>query len=694
MKRIVTIILIVFFYINSLAQTAKIDSLKEVINTSKIDSIYIINCNKIAQYYLDLKSLDSCEIYSDLALKIAKKISFKNGIADSYHKKGVASYYKNDLKSAIGFFKKEVDLLEDTSQEKLKSLEYIGLFYQSLNKLDSAVLIYNKLLEISKSKNDYESISSVYNQLGVINKVRGNYDMAFEYYYKSTSILDSIKKITIDIAKLSKINTFLSNTYANIAGIYTYLKNTDKAISMYKKAYRIKEENKDSIGFSTIISNIGAAYYFDQKFDSALYYFKKSLKYDTDVNERTVKQNSLLNLGSIYIEIKEYDKALKYTNSYIKLSKELGDSLGIIRGYVNLSGLYYSISRYNRVVYYSNLGLDYTKRKKIIRMQAKFYKFLADVNNKTNNFKEALNYYQLYKETSDSIFNIDKAKIITEIETKYETEKKEQLIKEQENQLKIEKTENILKQSEIENEKNQKYAIALGLFLLIIVLYFVIRNLKQRKKHLELKLKTKAISENLKGQEQERIKIAEELHDDIGGTLASTKLLIERLEKANPELVELSKINNAIESSYKYIRLTSHQLAHFSKLNKTLLEGVEEFIDSIQHTQNAVITYQNKLNIKLNKISEQLKINIYRTIQELIINAVKHSAANNITLIISNNENVLNIVVLDDGKGFSNSKKHGIGLSNIKDRLKEIGGEIEIETEENEGSTINIRIPI
>jgi signal transduction histidine kinase len=205
----------------------------------------------------------------------------------------------------------------------------------------------------------------------------------------------------------------------------------------------------------------------------------------------------------------------------------------------------------------------------------------------------------------------------------------------------------------------------------------------------EQKKITRAI---LNAQEKERNHIGQELHDNISQILASSKLFLSSAGHGNEELKDLIKYPmELIESSIHEIRLLSSR--HVTPLkNVDLRELVQSLLDGLR--ENTLISTAFKYNVDGRELNDDLKLNIYRIIQEQINNIVKHASPQKIDISVQAEHNVLQIEMKDDGKGFDvNMKRKGIGLSNMMNRIESFNGQMIIESSIGEGCSVQINIP-
>ncbi len=271
-----------------------------------------------------------------------------------------------------------------------------------------------------------------------------------------------------------------------------------------------------------------------------------------------------------------------------------------------------------------------------------------------------------------------------------------------------------------------KTIVAITFYVLLLILLILlfsnyrIRLIKLRNKQLEelVKVRTQEINEKnesihhekiakilkqaeldaanqrINGQEEERRRISRELHDGIGGSLMGIKLYLENMidKMFSPEL---NTILLDIEKSYREIRTISHDLIPPEFENTSVKEAITAYVNQLIDRSNINICLVIHPTIGWNDIEEKLQIEIYRIIQELLLNAIKHAKSTEIELQLIRHQNYINIIIEDDGIGMELKKpKEGIGLHNIEDRILKLMGKLLIDTKKGRGTIVNIEIPI
>lgn len=384
-----------------------------------------------------------------------------------------------------------------------------------------------------------------------------------------------------------------------------------------------------------------------------------------------------------------HKKAIEKINDepYLKFIK--------FRSLIRLSEIMRSKGRYLDAITYIHESEKFIDLSDTIRGQYYTNLYLSKNYYEITNHKKA--YFHLEKATRlKSRLNYEKNTLeIAHLNVKYKTQEKElKLIKE------TQKT-----------KQNQNIAIGLGgtLALGSLIAFLLFKNTKRKQKlaeqqkeletqKLENVLKDQeltAIDAMIEGQEKERQRIANDLHDDLGGLMATVKLHFNALkEKQTPELY--TKTNQLIDEAYEKVRTVAHAKNSGVIAKQGLLKAIRQMAQTISAA--------NTINIDVidhgldNRLENSLELTIFRIIQELVTNIIKHAQATEASIHITNHEDSLNIMVEDNGKGFNPSQvtktNKGMGISSIDKRVAHLEGTMTIESEYNQGTTIIIDIPI
>ncbi len=332
------------------------------------------------------------------------------------------------------------------------------------------------------------------------------------------------------------------------------------------------------------------------------------------------------------------------------------------------------------------------------------YKSHKALDNEVKYLRSLTNYYKIELSANQSA---SKLKISDQI-TKYKTLEKEK---------KIVQLQNKNLKTEAKRKKNRDIVIGLIILLCFFVIFFMLiyKNLKreqriaEQEKELEIQKTEKLLKEQelasinamIVGQEKERQRLANDLHDNLGSTLATVKLHFQHLKnnKGNPKVENLTelydKTDDLLEEAYQKVRTIAHEKNSGVMANQGLLLAIKKLATKVSNSNQVLIEVQDYgLDQRLDNT---LEITIFRIIQELITNIIKHANANEVHISLTNHEAMLNIIVEDNGKGFDATvlpQKEGMGLANIEKRIEHLEGTFEIDSTQGKGTHIIINIPI
>jgi signal transduction histidine kinase len=443
-----------------------------------------------------------------------------------------------------------------------------------------------------------------------------------------------------------------------------YDRNNDpeKAIKNFREALLYMESKRD---VNSINQNIGSIYLNHyNNVDSAYYYNQKA------INEYTSKRT----LAFIH-----YDLSIiaKRKNDFITENEELQTAL-------------------------KNIKLDNFQE-----LELKIYNSLSENYKNLNNYKNALLYFEKYDSLNNIVKDQSQIEKVEDIEIKYQTEKKEK------ENLQL-KQENIKTHAKRIKNRNLLFGAVLFILLAGTIATLTLKNSKkkrilaQQQEELEKQKNLTLLKEQeittinamIDGQEKERKLIAEDLHDNLGSVLATLKLHFDNLkinrEKKKINQTELfNKTETLIDEAYLKVRSIAHAKNAGVIANQGLLTAVKMMAEKISSADKITI---DVIDFGLNKrLENSLEIVVFRIVQELTTNVLKHAEAKNVTINISQFKETLNIIVQDDGKGFDIKKvdlKIGMGITSIKTRVKHLKGTFEIDATLGKGSSVILNIPV
>lgn len=536
---------------------------------------------------------------------------------------------------------------------------------------DKAEKIAKEFLVFAKNKNLVSQQASALNILGVITRGKGNYKEALDYQLSSLKIYDSLN-LKKDIAIL----------YNNIGVTHMYNGVNTEAIKNYTKALDIATEIKDDNTKNLALNNLGIIYCYEENFEEGIKYFKQSLLIEQKQNNKKGLSECYNNIGGAYYYMQKMDSSIHYFEKSLSIEKELNNVVGMSGSLSNIGELLTSVGRYKEAEEKLLEALALTQQHQIAAEYQNTLLNLSGLYEQSGNLEKALLYNRKFTVAKDSIHSLEQSKQIAEMQTKYETEKKDK---------------EILHQTEIIRKEKTINYVMLGLISLLIIasiLFYIWYRAKQQQKLQAALLKEKELGLEaiINAEEEERQRIAKDLHDGIIQQLTSLKFGLKNIFEKQPSK-ESEKLFSQLEESTTELRSISHQM-----MPKALSElGVVSAIEDMLHKslQPIDITFSFDTFGITERLKENLEITLYRVTQELINNIIKHSGASQVSVqLFKSGKNVV-LIVEDNGKGFdTNAKKDGIGLLNINSRLDTVNGKVNFEPSPNSGTLATIKIPL
>jgi signal transduction histidine kinase len=560
----------------------------------------------------------------------------------------------------------------------------LGSIYSSQNKYADAKDCYLNGLNLGNGEPDYIS-SIIYNNLGNDEYSQGNYSKASEYYMKSIRISEKINDLD-----------GLALSYNNLGNIYASgLKKPDKAIEYFSKSLEIEKKKNNPEGIAWELVSIGNIYTTQNKISEAEKSLTDALQIFTSSNNINGIAKSLEDLGALYNVTGNSKKAIETFSKCIAHVEKNEAQFNLASVYNNLGALYFYQKQYNKALPYYFKALNLANLANDKNMIKRIYSGLQDSYAQLGQFDKAYRYLKEYSALKDTLLDATISEQIIDIQEKYEKNKMEQKV--------------TLQTLEIRNKSLQRNGIFAFLVLSIILfssaLYIIFQKRKNEKllyeknskikdqeiRNLVQESEIKSMLSMADGQENERQRISRELHDRVGSMLAVIKLNLSAYNQGNFPFVQENL--SLIDNTYQEVRNISHNL-HAGLLNqfglKVALNDLKRSVES-SHAINFNLTFHENLQV----LPRETEVIIFRILQELITNVLKHASAKNLDLQINNSEDhACSITVEDDGNGFDPGKKEGIGLKNINYRLSSIGGSMEINSQPGKGTFILLEIPI
>ena len=663
------------------------DAVFQLVRTDKTQA-YIRN--KQAYIYFQKDELDVAVQYYQIALPLAIRAAYYpiifeilTNLSIIYSNKGAHQASFKSLKQALAI----ANQLED--EEKKKSLlNNIATNYYSIGQFDSASVYFSHLIALKSRSKDQDYLVNDMSILGKLLMEQGKYLQAQEQLIAALKIGES------------QTDTFQIMTLCtDIAKVYAAQSNWVNTIEYALRAQRLAEQKDFKLIIAESLKIQAAVYLSQKKIDLAKAKYNEAVVLFKALNNALKLADVQVELSNLFQEEKDYQKAKVYVERALDLRQNLAqsDPSGMLQTKLLLSELELKLGNPKRSIRLSKDCLSTSQTMNSLTSERKAQQLLSNAYAKEGAYEKALVAYQAYTQLNDTILSIEKAKDLNEIAIRYETEKKDQQLLQQDAEIKS-------KETAIQEQNNLLLLLlillVLGLFSigLLFSIYRKNKQLHEQKLHfLQKQQETQRLRAVIEGEEKERKRIAQDLHDGLGATLATVKMRINAIENDIPAVYEnnsYQKAEELLDDACKTVRQLSHHMVPGILENYGLEYAINDMCEAISKTQQIEVDF---IPFGLeHPLAESLRVTIYRIIQELLRNIVKHAEASEVIVQVMIENNALNLTVEDDGIGFQMDDpnfKRGLGLDNIYSRVAYLEGKMQIESIIGEGSSFIIDIP-
>lgn len=536
----------------------------------------------------------------------------------------------------------------------------------------------NQGLQLAQQLKDTVTLAKLHRTLGEAAYFKGNYDIAAQQYYFAIQLFEQYKQ-----------NHELAITFNTLAKLYRKQRELERAKLFYNRAMDIFRKENDSVWISTIWNESGVVFEYEKDYDEAFRRYHNSLELSEILNDSVAMGYALNNIAGLFTEKGQLNEAMSYMQQCLSIRKQLKDSFGLALVYSDLGALYMSMKKPQEALNAFQASNSLAEKMSYPELLSTNFKQMAEAAKAQNQFEKAWQYLQLSQLMRDSIFTLEKSKQINELNAQYETEKKEQQL--------------IIQQSSISKRNYIIGAILLISIFAGIAIYASYRRyqtiqsakLQQVIAH-EQKLAAKSI---INAEENERQRIAQDLHDGVGQMMSAIKLNLSSLQSEFHFLNEesnhkLENIFSLVDDSCREVRNVSHNMMPNALLKVGLVSAVRELLGKIDTRNLETNVYAEGFAAHLEK---DIEIVLYRIIQECVNNVVKHAKASRLDISLIHETHNITITIEDNGQGFDLNNKEkfeGIGIRGINSRVNYLKGEIEFDSKPGKGTVISMFIPI
>lgn len=673
--------------------------------------------------------------YAKQALTLALREADSRRIAQSYGNIGSSYFLRSDYKQALKYYQKALKIEKKNRDEHRVADSYncIGAVYWRQGNYGKALASYLKSSRIRKKFGDKRGIAQSYVNIGNVYTDKSDYPKALEYYreavklgeeapyrvvstssylaigdiYHSYGEYDEALKYYLHSLKISEEmgnNDIIACCWRNIGQLYYDQCDYKVALKYFLKCLRIcqKIDYKENIAYSLLC--IGRCHCGKGNYAKALNYGQRCLKIHKETGDRQGISCSYNMIGHVYDAQDVYDKALEYYLKSLKIHEEIGYQKGVTSACNDIAGIYVKLSKYDIAVSYlekgSALAREIGEKKLEMENQQQYYQLYE----KQGEFDKALDHHKKYTVLKEELFNTEKSKQITGMRIKYETEKKEKeaeiyhlknvkLHKEIKERRKIEKE--LEKHRDRLEELVEKRTVELKKELAM--------RKRAEKKLLNHQQQLIALNHALSlVEEKQRRKTAAYLHDNISQALSLAIFKIRALQESSPAKnvkEELAEIREIVAQTNQRTRSLTFEISPPILYELGLEPAIEWLAGQFQTQHGIACSFKHDGSSK--PLKDEARVLLFQAVRELLTNVSKHARAQTVKVSTGRHGNAIRISVEDDGMGFDpdslglkRTHNEGFGLFNIKERLRYLGGKLEVNSEKGKGTSVVLIVPL
>jgi two-component system, NarL family, sensor kinase len=529
----------------------------------------------------------------------------------------------------------------------------------------------------------------------------------------------------------------LATAYLNVGNEWQYLSDFQAAAGYYLMALKLVEEIGDKATMRIANNNLASIFINLQEYQKGKAYAEKALTLAQELKNDYAISSSLFNIATAEIYLEHYDEALERYKDIAVIGLRTGDYIVILDGWLGQGDAYGAAGRHGEAERYYRQVIELAQEKKAPEYEMYAHMGIADVYMKSNrlglsekavwrgirlatelgsnyelkdlylkasnlheksgNFAGALEFRKKFEILNDSIIGEKSRSNILTQEIKFESEKKEARIRDLETQQQI--------QELTIRQKHQLNYVLAGVIVSVSIIFFLLylnhrqkqRLQRQRIQELETEKKLTVVEAVLRGEEQERVRLAKDLHDGLGGMLSGIKYALNAvrgtlaLTAEHQETFERSL--GMLDGSIREMRRVAHNMMPEALVRFGLHAALRDFCNDINQSGALRVSYLS-FGVEDAPFEPTLSITIYRIVQELISNTLKHAQASSAIVQIARTNGQLSLTVEDDGRGFDLGVLHaakGIGWTNIHHRVELVRGKLDVQSGQA-GTSVQIEI--
>ena len=612
----------------------RLQVLKEVTKIRK-DTDYVAICYKYGLFYEGINN-DSAVYFYERARRISKEINYING--------------------------------------QIRYYDYRSMVYLIESNYDTALLLMDTAYKMAVANKSLRWQTIELNQFGTVYQYKNQMNTAAEYYLKAFKFAEQLKD-----------TQFLASITGNLSGVFMEIKDYPRSRYFSNYNYEIAKAKGDTLSMGYGLVNLSSSDEKDSLFEimskRAYEAYKISIRY----SDITLLQFALSNYASSLTYLHKLDTAIACYRTLTDISRRQGNDYHLTHNLRDLGAVYIYAGEYvlARNAYQEALVPALTINNHALLMT--IYKGLSTAEERLKNFEGALEARLLYDSYRDSLELTTQNKQVNELESKYQNEKKSRELAEKELILQAEKGKS-------DQRLGWLLISGLGLIVLLMVIYFRTRIARQKVTALQKDMEVK----ELMAREDERSRLAADMHDDLGAGLSTIRMISELAMQKNAEEVkrDIRRISTRSEELVESMRQMIWAMSSNSNSLEDLVVYMRGYTRQFMDDHGIPVQFSIPEHLPDIQVSGPVKRNLFLVVKEILHNIIKHAGASEVKVTMQMNGNEFNLTISDNGRGMSDAapNRFGNGLKNMERRMREVQGTIHFVQEM--GTTVNLRLEL
>jgi len=559
--------------------------------------------------------------------------------------------------------------------------------FAALDELEKSIQLFSKYPDNRRSQ---LSLGAALINTGLIHYRNNDYSTSVDYFLRAEQVYLKHDPKSADIGIL----------YSNMSMAYSTMNKPEEALAISKKGIDFARSSNDKMVLTSAMFTYGGNLVAAKKGDAGLSVLDSAKQMAIEVNNQNVVYMSDFMKAMYYYNNKLYEEAIQLYSACLKIARDNNFPLGIGSNYINLAACEAELKRAAIAKAYLDSSAKYLDYSEPSEVKLEYFDNYAEVYRLMKNYDKAFAYKDSVAAIKDSIYQRDNVRQMEFRQARYNYDSKQQEVFRLESDKKIQ-------DAELSRKSSLNYLMGGGIIALLLISSLGYRNYRNKQlfqqhriNELETEKKLAATEAVLKGEEQERTRLAKDLHDGLGGLLSGVKYSLNTM-KGNlimtPENAQaFERSMDMLDSSIKEMRRVAHNMMPETLLKFGLDTALRDFCNDVSQSGAVKLTYQS-IGLDFEKIDQTTAITIYRIVQELLNNTMKHASAENVIVQVSKSDHLISVTVEDDGKGFDTSilkQSRGIGWSNILNRVEFLKGKLDVNSQPGKGTSVLVELTV